>query len=152
MTGSQHYFDDLSPGMTFEFGDYPMTEDEIIRFGQAYDPQSFHIEPDPPGGAAGPGLMASGWHTCAATMRMIVEHFICPDSALPSPGHDELRWLRPVRPGDRLHVKVTVLETRASVSKPDRGVVKLRIETVNQHDQVVLTFVAIDMLRRRRTA
>jgi acyl dehydratase len=131
------YLEDFGPGMVFEFGDYSMTEDEIIGFAQQFDPQPFHTERHPSADAAHPTLIASGWHTSASTMRMMVDHFISRNS-LPSPGIDEMRFVKPVRPGDRLRVKLTVISVRPSASKPDRGIVVLGLETLNQSSEVVL--------------
>lgn len=143
------YLEDFEPGMVFEFGDYPMSEEEIIAFARNYDPQPFHIERHPPDGAAHPTLIASGWHTGAATMRMLVDHFISWKCSLPSPGHDGLRFVRPVHPGDRLRVMLTVISVRPSASKPDRGIVVLDLQTLNQMSQVVLSMRVPYFVRRR---
>lgn len=145
----QRCFEDFEPGMVFEFGDYPMSEAEIIAFGRAYDPQPFHTEPSPPPGAGHSELIASGWHTAAVTMRMLVDHFIPRSTVLPSPGHDELRWMKPVRPGDRLSVKMTVISKRVSASKPDRGLVMASVETLNQDGDAVMRFSGPQFYRRR---
>jgi acyl dehydratase len=143
------YLEDFEQGMVFEFGDYLMTEDEIISFARKYDPQPFHIERHPPAGAAHPRLIASGWHTGSATMRMLVDHFISWRCFLPSPGHDGMRFVMPVHPGDRLCVKLTVISVRPSASKPDRGIVVLDLQTLNQMSQVVLGMKVPLFVRRR---
>src|SRR5690606_13534436 len=143
----KRYFEDFSPGMVFEFGDYLMSEQEIVSFARAYDPQPYHLRRDPGPQAAVNELIASGWHTCAATMRMMVDHFNPPETILPAGGVDSLRWLRPVRPGDRLRVKLTVLETRPSASKPDRGIVKVLVEVFNQRDEAVMTQHVVKLFR-----
>jgi acyl dehydratase len=143
------YLDDFEAGMSFEFGDYPMTEDDIIGFAQKFDPQPFHTERQPPSDAAHTTLIASGWHTCAATMRMLVDNFISWRTFLPSPGNDELRFVRPVHPGDRLRVKLSVISVRGSASKPDRGIVVARLETLNQKSEVVLSMTTPIFVRRR---
>jgi acyl dehydratase len=148
----KRYFEDFSPGMVFEFGDYLMSEQEIVSFARAYDPQPYHLRRDPGPQAAVNELIASGWHTCAATMRMMVDHFNPPETILPAGGVDSLRWLRPVRPGDRLRVKLTVLETRPSASKPDRGIVKVLVEVFNQRDEAVMTQHVVKLFRRRPAA
>ncbi len=145
----QRFFEDFEAGMTLEFGNYPMTEDDIIKFAKLFDPQPFHTNPTPPPGGAHALLVASGWHTGAVTMRMMVDHFIPQSSVLLSPGHDELRWLKPVRPGDRLRVRLTVLKTRLSASKPDRGIVTLKIETLNQEGDVVMHLISPNLFKRR---
>jgi acyl dehydratase len=142
------YFEDFSVGAVFGFGSITVTEPEIIAFASQFDPQTMHT--DPRAAANGPtgGLIASGWHTTALMMRMYVEHYL-PRDGLAAPGVDELRWLHPVRPGDTLRVRVTVEETRASRSKPDRGIVRSFTEVLNQRDEVVLTLRAINLVRRR---
>lgn len=143
------YFEDIAEDMTAEFGGFEMTRDEIIRFAKAYDPQSFHTELVPPPGSAFSKLIASGWNTAAATMRILVENWIVKCHVLPSPGLDELRFLRPVFPGDILRVRLSVLAKRKSRSKPDRGIINFGIETLNQNGEVVLTYRSIDVLRVR---
>jgi acyl dehydratase len=149
MTRPVRYFEDFVPGMVLEFGDRLITVDEIVAFAREYDPQPFHLDE-----AAGQqthfgGLVASGWQTCAIMMRMMVDHYLCPETSLGSPGLDELRWLRPVRPGDRLRVRLEVLETRASRSRPEMGTIRQRTEVLNQKDEVVMSNFSIGMIRRR---
>jgi acyl dehydratase len=141
------YFDDIAEHTVAEFGSFEMTQDEIIRFAKAYDPQSFHTEPLPPPGSAFPKLIASGWNTAAATMRMLVENWIVKCHVFPSPGIDELRYVRPVFPGDILRVRLSVIAKRKSASKPDRGIVNCRVETLNQNGEVVLAFKSIEFLK-----
>ena len=145
------YLEDFEEGMVFEFGDYWVTEDEIISFARKYDPQPFHTERHSPAGATHPRLIASGWHTGSATMRMLVDHFISGRCALPSPGPDGMRFVMPVYPGDRLRVKLTVISVRPSASKPDRGIVVLDVQTLNQMSQVVLSMNVPYFVRRRPT-
>lgn len=145
----QLYFDDFDIGMTFEFGDYRLSADEIIAFGKAYDPQPYHVSRDPGPGFAMDELIASGWQTCAVTMRMLVDNFIPETTVLPAGGVDNIRWLRPVRPDDRLRMKLTIDDLRASSSKPDRGTVKLKTETYNQNAELVMTAVIAVLFRRR---
>jgi acyl dehydratase len=143
------YFDDLTEDMVVEFGKFEMTQDEIIRFAKAYDPQPFHTEPVPPPGSGFPKLIASGWNSAAATMRMLVENWFVKCHVLPSPGVDELRFLQPVFPNDTLRVRLRVIAKRKSSSKPDRGIVNCRIETLNQHGDVVLSFKSIEFIKVR---
>ena len=145
----ERFFEDFEPGMVFEFGDYLMSQDDIIAFATAFDPQPFHLNANPPDGTGHSTLIASGWHTAAATMRMIVDNYISPKTILPSPGFDELRFLKPVHPGDRLHVRITVLDARPSSRKPDRGIVKIKVETFNQNDDPVMRSIGSDFVRRR---
>lgn len=143
------YFDDIAEDTVLEFGKFEMTQEEIIRFAKAYDPQSFHTEPVPPPDSAFPKLIASGWNTAAATMRMFVENWIVKCHVLPSPGLDELRFVRPVFPGDTLRLRLSVIAKRKSATKPDRGIINFRLETLNQNGDVVLTFKSIDFLKVR---
>lgn len=135
----QRWFEDYVPGETFEFGDYMVTEAEIIDFARRYDPQPFHVDAAAAAQSSFGGLVASGWMTCAVLMRMSCDHFISTVSAMGSPGVDQVRWLRPVRPGDRLRARVTVVETRRSQSKPDRGAVVLHNEVINQTGEVLMS-------------
>lgn len=149
MIGTVHYFEDFPVGVRRELGSYAVTEEEILRFAKAYDPQPFHV--DRAAGEASPygGLIASGWHTCAMTMRVLCDGFLLGAASIGSPGVDVLRWKRPVRPGDSLRVFATVLEANPSRSKPDRGVLVNDIEVRNQHEEIVLTMQAMTMLYRR---
>ena len=146
---SDRYFEDYLPGAIHEFGSIQVEEADIIEFARRYDPQQFHI--DPAAAARGPfgGLIASGWHTGALMMRMFVDHYLSPVSSLGSPGIDELRGLRPVRPGDTLRVRATILETKRSRSKPDRGVVRTLSEVLNQNGEVVMSMNAMTLVRCR---
>ena len=143
------YFEDYRPGITCTYGDTVVTEDAVIAFAREFDPQSIHLDAD--AAAEGPfhGLIASGWHTAAIMMRILVENFLNDAASLASPGVDELRWLKPVRPGDRIAVRFTVLDARPSESKPDRGVVRTGIEVLNQKDETVMTLIGLNMIRRR---
>jgi len=143
------WFEDYVPGSVFEFGHVSLSERKIVAFARDYDPQSIHT--DPAWSATGPfgGLIASGVHTVAVCMRLYVDHYISQVASLASPGLDEIRWRRPVRPGDRLRIRVTVAEARASRSKPDRGLVHSAVEALNQDEDVVLSFTAMNFFARR---
>ena len=145
----QRYFEDYRVGEVFEFGDELVTEQEIVEFASRYDPQPFHVDPAAATNSSFGGLIASGWMTAGIMMRMLVEHFISREAGMGSPGIDELRWLRPVRPGDRLRTRVTILETRRSSSKPDRGMVLTLDEVLNQVGDVVMTLKGWGMYRAR---
>ena len=123
----ERYFEDYRAGEVLVVGDHEVTREEIVAFASRYDPQSFHLDDDAGRESIYGGLIASGWMTCSVVMRLLVEHVISPVSSMGSPGVDELRWLRPVRPGDRLRARVTVLETLRSSSRP-RGSRKARSE------------------------
>ena len=133
-------------------GSFTMSEADIIAFAKEYDPQPFHV--DPVAAQDGPfgGLIASGWHTTSMMMRQLVEHWLTPESSLGAAGVDELRWPKPVRPGDTLHVRVTVLEARRSASKPDRGIVKTLAELINQDGDVAMNLTAINFILVRDPA
>ena len=126
------YFEDYVPGAAYECGSVSFDQASIVTFAKEFDPQPFHV--DPVAAAAGPyrGLIASGWHTASAVMRVLVESYLAAESSLGSAGLDEIRWPHPVRPGDTLRVRATVVESRRSLSKPDRGIVKTLIEGINQ--------------------
>jgi acyl dehydratase len=144
-------FADFHEGQAIEAGPYLVTEAEVLQFARAYDPQWFHTDAE--AAADGPfgGLIASGWHTVALMMRLFVDNYLSSVASLASPGVDELRWLKPVRPGDTLRIRVTVTEARRSRSKPDRGVVRTLIEVLNQHGETVSTMNAMNLLRCRRS-
>ena len=146
------YFEDYHVGMVDEFGTISVTEAEIVSFATSFDPQMIHL--DPVAAQRGPfgGLIASGWHTAAMVMRLFAEHYLSHVTALASPGIDELRWLRPVRPGDTLRVRVTVLETKRSRSKPDRGLVRTLVEVLNQNGDVVMSEKPMNFIRCLPTA
>ncbi len=143
------FFEDYAEGSLYEFGPITVDEAEIISFARRFDPQTMHV--DPVKAASGPfqGLIASGWHTIGLMMRLFVEHYLSDVASLASPGVDEVRWLRPVRPGDRLRLRVTVVSARRSRSKPDRGIVTSALEAINQQGEVVCSFTAMNMLAAR---
>ena len=146
---SERWFDDYVPGTTAEYGPVRVAEDDVVDFGRRFDPQPFHVDAE--AAAAGPfgGLIASGWHTCALMMRLFAQEYLSPVSSLGSPGVDELRWLRPARPGDDLALRTTVEEARLSRSKPDRGLVRTHVELLRQDGTVVLTMTAMNLVRAR---
>ncbi|SFL43575.1 MaoC family dehydratase [Geodermatophilus ruber] len=148
----ERWFEDYTPGTTAEFGPLRVAEDDVVDFGRRFDPQPFHVDAE--AAAAGPfgGLIASGWHTCALMMRLLADEYLSPVSSLGSPGVDELRWIAPVRPGDALILRTTVEEARRSRSKPDRGLVRTRVELLNQGGTVVLTMTAMNLIRARAAA
>ncbi len=145
----ERYFEDYVPGSVLEFGTIPVGASDIIAFGMQFDPQPFHTDPE--AAARGPfgGLIASGWHTVSLTMRLFSDRYLSKVASLGSPGVDEVRWLEPVRPGDVLSVRLTILDARRSRSKPDRGVVRTRVEALNQYGRVVMSFIAVNLLRCR---
>ena len=144
------YFDDLSEGDTRSFGSYDVTEDEVLVFASQYDPQWFHTDVErAESESIYGGLIASGWHTAAMTMRMIVDHHLEDAMALGALGVDNLRWPNPVFPGETLSVETEVIETRESESRDDRGVVKTRSWTVNQDGETKMEMTSIVLYARR---
>ncbi len=131
-------FEDFEPGSTMSYGDVRVSKEDIVAFAARYDPQPFHLDPEAARKSFVGELIASGWHTCALQMRMVADAFILDASSMGSPGIDEVRWMLPVRPGDRLRARHTVLEARRSGSRPEMGLVRFRFETLNQNDEVVL--------------
>jgi acyl dehydratase len=149
---SDRYFEDYVEGDVHRFGTIAVETDEIIAFAKRFDPQTMHT--DPKAAKSGPfgGLIASGWHTAGLMMRLYVEHYLTQVASLASPGLGELRWLKPVRPGDTLSVCVTVLKTVPSNSKPDRGGVTSFVEVINQAGEVVMTLKIINIIAKRPPA
>ena len=143
------YFDDFAPGMVREFGRYVVTAEEIVDFASKYDPQPFHVDPEAAKASIYGGLIASGWMTCAVAMRMACDDFVLEAASMGSPGVDKIRWKLPVRPDDVLRMRVTVVETRSSQSKPDRGLLRTLWEVINQRDEVVMTTEGMGLYRRR---
>lgn len=143
------FFDDYVPGSVGVFGSEPVSEADILGFAARFDPQGVHT--DPAAAASGPfkGLIASGWHTMALMMRILVRYYLNEAASLASPGVDELRWLKPVRPGDVLSLRCTVTQARPSGSKPDRGLVHTAIEILNQNQETVATLTMMNILQRR---
>jgi acyl dehydratase len=146
------YFEDYIEGDVHDCGSIAIEADEMVAFAKRFDPQNFHTDPDAAKRTPFGGLIASGWHTAALTMRLYVAHYLTHVASLASPGLDELRWLAPVRPGDRLSVRVTVLKAVPSKSKPDRGVVTSLTEVFNQADVPVMTMRAVNFIGRRPPA
>jgi acyl dehydratase len=149
---SVKYLEDLAVGSKASFGAYRVTRDEVIEFAQKYDAQPFHLSDEAAAATHFGRLAASGWHSCAMTMAMIVENMkVDPVAGLGSPGIDELRWLRPVYPGDTLRVESEIVEVRPSRSKPDIGSFRSAVTVYNQADGPVLRFISIVLVRRRPT-
>ena len=145
------YFEDYPEGGVFEFGERTVAEADILDFAHRFDPQDMHTDPDAAAKGAFGGLIASGWHTGSLMMRMFADHYL-PKGGLASPGLDELRWVRPVRPGDRLRLRITVLESRRSRSKPDRGLIRSFVEVLNQDNEPVMTLKPMTMHLCRKVA
>ena len=145
------YFEDYVEGSVHDCGSIAVEANEVVAFAKRFDPQSIHTDSEAAKRGPFGGLIASGWHTCGLMMRLYVEHYLTHVASLASPGLDELRWLEPVRPGDRLSLRVTVLKATPSKSKPDRGAVTSFVEVLNQTGVAVMTFKVVNIIARRRT-
>jgi acyl dehydratase len=143
------YFEDFHPGQEIDLGERRVSEEEIIAFARQYDPQPFHVDHEAGRESIYGTVIASGWHTCAMMMRMVVDGLMCSASSMGSPGLDGVRWKQPVRPGDTLRVRYLTREVRASTSKPDRGVVWSTWVATNQHGEEVCTVDGMGMFGRR---
>jgi acyl dehydratase len=144
-----YYFEDFQVGEAFDLGNTTVTEEEIMAFARCYDPQPFHTSPELAKESPFGGLIASGWLTIALFMRLFADVILKNTISLASPGADEIRWLLPVRPGDVLHARLTVLERRASRSRPEMGVVRFAWEMINQADEKVITLKSTHFLGRK---
>jgi acyl dehydratase len=142
------YFEDFAAGQVYELGSRTVTEDEIVDFARQWDPQPFHVDPEAAQQSVFGGLIASGWQTGAIWMRMYVDA-VLGSAARGSPGIEELRWLAPVRPGDTLYGRLTVLEATPSATKPDRGTIRIRGEMVNQDGVTVMAMTSRGHFGRR---
>ena len=138
----QFWFEDYVSAAVYDCGGIHIEEEEIIAFAREFDPQPFHTSRELAERSVFGGLIASGWHTASITMRLVVDRFLSECSSLGSPGIEDLRWLKPVRPNEFLRVQVTILATRKSKSKPDRGLVRSKIETFNSKEQLVMSLIA----------
>jgi acyl dehydratase len=143
------YFEDFSAGQVAEYGDVLVTAEEIKEFAAEFDPQPMHLDEAEARNTLLGGLCASGWHTCALMMRMLVDGFIRDSSSMGAPGVDEIRWLVPVRPGDRLRVRMTVIETREPRSRRDMGFVRSQFDVLNGQDVAVMKSTGSLMFARR---
>jgi acyl dehydratase len=143
------WFDDYLTSAQYEYGHLDVDEEEILRFAKEFDPQPIHTDPGYALGGPFGGLIASGWHSAGLAMRLLADHYLSKVASLASPGVDELRWQVPLRPGDRVRLRATVLETRPSRSKPDRGMVVTQVELLNQDDGVPIAFRAMNLLAVR---
>lgn len=144
------YFEDLELGRETEYGSYHVTREEVLEFARKYDPQPFHLSDEAAAKTHFGRLAASGWHTCAMTMGVIARYVVGEEQAgLGSPGLDELRWLKPVYPGDTLHVRGEIIEKTPSRSKPHIGSFRTRTTVTNQDGAPVMTFTSIVLIQRR---
>ena len=143
------YFEDFERGRAFELGSHTITEEEIVAFARAWDPQPFHVDPEAARTSPFGGLIASGWHTGSLWMRLYVDSILASAAAMGSPGIEELRWLAPVRPGDTLSGRLTVLDATPSEDHPSRGTIRCRCEMIDQEGVTVMSMVARGHFARR---
>lgn len=147
-----HYFEDFKAGDTFSGGALDVSQDEIIAYARQFDPQPFHTDPAAAKKTLFGELVASGWHTASMTMRLFATSEIEIVNGVIGGGVEQLTWPRPVRPGDRLTVRSEILEARPSRSKPDRGMIRVKVETLNQNGEVVQSFVGQLVVLKRNAA
>jgi acyl dehydratase len=140
------FFEDYVAGSIHEFGAITVTEEEVIDFARRYDPQPFHTDPEAAKNTSFGGLIASGWLTSGLMMRLLVDNFVSSVASLGSPGVKELKWIKPVRPGDELSIRVTIKEARRSRSKPDRGMIDIFVEVLTQRREVVMTMQSVGIV------
>lgn len=152
MSEPELYFEDFEEGQVFELGEKTMSKDEIVAFAKEYDPQPFHVDEEAAGASAFGGLIASGWHTAAVFMRLYADAVLHRAASMGSPGVEELRWLKPVRPGDTLSATLTVLDTAPSASVPGRGTVYFVSEVRNGRGEKVMSMKARGLFARRAGA
>ena len=144
------YFEDLQVGAQTEFGSYHVTREEVLEFARKYDPQPFHLSDEEAAKTHFGRIAASGWHTAAMTMAVLARHVVAHEQAgLGSPGIDDLRWKKPVYPGDTLHVHGEILEKTASRSRPEMGSFRTLTTVTNQNDETVMSFISILLIRRK---
>ncbi len=149
--GHENYLEDYKVGQTFDSGTVRVEADRMTSFAAEFDPQPFHLSDQGAKNTIFRGLAASGWHTAAITMRLLVESDLKPAGGVVGMGFDELRWPRPVRPGDELHVHSEILDVRPSTSHPDQGIIKVRTTTMNQAGDAVQIAVPNLLVLRRET-
>jgi acyl dehydratase len=149
MAEARLYWEDFPVGDIMEMGSHTFTEEQIIAFARQFDPQPFHTDPEAARNSFFKGLIASGWHTCAIAMRLMVDKYVARSASLGSPGLDNIRWLAPVRAGDTISYRRTITAARVSESKPGVGLVQSRWEAVNQRGETVMTMEGWGMFARR---
>jgi acyl dehydratase len=145
----KRYWEDFTPGQVIEYGPRRITREEIVGFGREFDPQPFHLSEDSARGTMLGELCASGWHSCCIVMRMSADSFVLNSSSMGAPGVDEVLWLKPIKPGDELTLRATVLATRPSNSRPDMGFVNVQLELFNARRERVMSLKAPLMFGRR---
>ena len=145
----KYYWEDFPVGKVTEFGGITLTKEDIVRFAKEFDPQPFHVDEEAAKQSMFGGVIASGWHTCGLAMRMMCDAYLLESASLGSPGVENIRWLKPVRPGDTLRVRCVVLEARPLESKPHIGLIRNRWEVLNQNGEEVMQMEGFGMFKRR---
>ena len=146
------YFEDFKPGSVMEHGPRTVTREEIVAFAAEFDPQPMHLDEDAARASMLGGLAASGWHTCCLLMRMACDSFVLNSSSMGAPGVDEVKWLKPLRPGTRITLQTTVLDIRASSSRPEMGFVKVRMDVLDDERAPIMTLTTSMIMGRRPAA
>ncbi|HVV78109.1 MAG TPA: MaoC family dehydratase [Pseudolabrys sp.] len=149
---AKRYFEDFTPGMVIEHGPRPVTREEIVAFAAEFDPQPMHLDEEAARHSILGGLAASGWHTCCLMMRMACDSFVLNSSSMGAPGVDEVKWLKPLRPGTNITLRTTVLEIRTSKSRPEMGFVKALMEVLDDDRSQIMTLSTSMIMERRATA
>ena len=146
------FFEDIRVGETSEIGSHTFTAEDIKTFAERFDPQPMHLDEQAASATLLGGLVASGWHSCCILMRLLTDNLLCDASFMGAPGVEEVKWLAPLRPDERITVRATVLETRASRTRSDLGFVKFRFELLDASDKVLMTLIVSPMFGRRTAA
>jgi acyl dehydratase len=149
---SKRHFEDFQPGAVTVYGPRLVTRAEIVAFAAEFDPQPMHLDEAAAATTMLGGLAASGWHSCCLLMRIIADGLVNKTHSMGAPGVEEVRWLKPLRPGTQVRVRATVLETHAPKSRPEFGFVKYLFEMLDEHGDVITTFISLLMVRRREAA
>ncbi len=149
---ARYFWEDFPVGQVREFGGHLVTREAVLAFAREFDPQPFHVDDGAAEASLFGRLAASGWHTCAMTMRMMCDAYLLESASLGSPGLEKLSWKKPVYPGDVLRVRLEVLESRGLASRPEVGMIRSRWEVMNQDGDTVLTMEGFGMFRRRAPA
>jgi len=148
----KYYFEDFEPGHMTELKGPTVSKEDIVEFASRYDPQPFHVDEEKAKQSMYHGIIASGWHTVSLCMRMICDAYLLDAASMGSSGVDQVRWLIPVRPGDTLSMRMTVLETKSSRTRPEMGIVRHRWDVFNQNQELVMEMTGVGLYRRRTPA
>lgn len=147
----KRYFEDFTPGLVIETGPRLVTREEIVAFSAEFDPQPMHLDEEAARASILGGLAASGWHTCCLMMRMACDGYVLNSSSMGAPGVDEVKWLKPLRPGTNITLRTTVLDNRVSSSRPEMGFVKVQMEILDDDRTPIMTLLTSVIMGRRAT-